>query len=121
MLLKKQHKVQIFIYWGYKWYIQRLKMYQSKGLHMTLMFFYPFQFDFHFYLKLKLSSIYKFGLSVCLYPKNIKTAEPIGPKFFVGSRMTPGKVRIIKSSKICFHQNSIFEHFGNPRNFVLKI
>ena len=23
-------------------------------------------------------------LFVCLYPKNVKTAEPIGPKFFVG-------------------------------------
>ena len=41
-------------------------------------------------------SIYKFGLSVCLfvclYPINVKTAEPIGPKFFVGSRVTPQKV-----------------------------
>ena len=31
-------------------------------------------------------------LSVCLYPINFKTAEPIGPKFFVGTCMTPGKV-----------------------------
>ena len=41
-------------------------------------------------------SIYKFGLSVCLsvrlYPINVKTAEPIGPKFFVGYHVTPGKV-----------------------------
>ena len=41
-------------------------------------------------------SIFKFGLSVCLsvclYPINVKTAEPIGPNFFVGSRVTPGKV-----------------------------
>jgi len=41
-------------------------------------------------------SIYKFGLSVCLsvclYPINVKTAEPIGPKFFVGHPGTPGKV-----------------------------
>ncbi len=45
---------------------------------------------------LKLPSIYKFGLSwclsVCLYPINVKTAEPIGPKFFVGARVTPVKV-----------------------------
>ena len=27
-------------------------------------------------------------LSVCLYPINVKTAEPIGPKFFVGPDMT---------------------------------
>ena len=43
-----------------------------------------------------MSSIYKFGLSVCLsvclYPINVKTAEPIGPKFFVGHHMTTGKV-----------------------------
>ena len=31
-------------------------------------------------------------LSVCLYPINFKTAELIGPKFFVGTCMTPGKV-----------------------------
>ena len=46
------------------------------------------------------SSIYKFGLSVwvfvclfvCLYPINVKTAEPIGPKFFVRHHVTTGKV-----------------------------
>ena len=32
------------------------------------------------------------GLSVCLYPINVKTAEPIGPKFFVGHHVTTGKV-----------------------------
>ena len=31
-------------------------------------------------------------LSVRLYPINVKTAEPIGPKFCVGLRVTPGKV-----------------------------
>ena len=31
-------------------------------------------------------------LSVCLYPINGQTAEPIGPKFFVGYHMTTGKV-----------------------------
>ena len=31
-------------------------------------------------------------LPVCLYPINVKTAEPIGPKFGAGPRMTPGKV-----------------------------
>ena len=31
-------------------------------------------------------------VSVCLYPINVKTAEPIRPKFCVGPRMTTGKV-----------------------------
>jgi len=38
------------------------------------------------------TSIYKFGLSVCLYPINVETAEPIGPTFFVAPRVIPGKV-----------------------------
>ena len=42
------------------------------------------------------TSIYKFGLSVCLfvclYPINVKTAEPIRPKFFVGHHVILGKV-----------------------------
>ena len=36
--------------------------------------------------------IYFACLSVCLYPLNVKTAKPIGHKFFVGPRATPGKV-----------------------------
>ena len=36
-------------------------------------------------------SIYKFVLSVCLYPINVKTAEPIGSKFVVGHHVTTGK------------------------------
>ena len=31
-------------------------------------------------------------LFVCLYPINVKTAQPIGPKFFAVSRVTPGMV-----------------------------
>ena len=30
-----------------------------------------------------------FCLFVCLYPINVKTAKPIGPKFFVGPRSCP--------------------------------
>ena len=30
-------------------------------------------------------------LFVCLYPINIKTAEPTGPKFFVGNHVTTGR------------------------------
>ena len=51
-------------------------------------------------LSLHLQSIHKFSLSgclfvcwlfVCLYPINVKTAEPTRPKFFEGSRVTPGR------------------------------
>ena len=30
-------------------------------------------------------------LTICLFPKNTETAEPIGPKFYMGTQMTPGK------------------------------
>ena len=49
---------------------------------------------------------------VCLYPTNVKTAEPIGPKFCVGPHMTPGKVyklskfKKFASNKIRFLINS---------------
>ena len=62
--------------------------------------------------------IYKFSLSGCLlgclYSINVKTAEPIGPNFFVGSSMTlvPREgLRIIKILKLYLHQNSIFNKF----------
>ena len=50
-------------------------------------------------------------LSVCLYPINVKTAEPIGPKFFEGSRVTPGKV----------YGWSNFQKFASLNFQVLKI
>ena len=37
-------------------------------------------------------SIYKFSLSVCLYPINVKTSKPIRPKFCMGPHVTPGKI-----------------------------
>ena len=54
---------------------------------------------FPFY-KLNLPSIYKFGLSVCLYPINVKTAEPIGPKFFVGHHLAIVQGRFMNDKKI---------------------
>ena len=36
--------------------------------------------------------VYILFLSVCFYSINVKTAEPIGPKFCVGPHMTPGRV-----------------------------
>ena len=64
-------------------------------------------------------SIYKLCLSVrsfvCLYPINVKTAKPIGPKFCVGPHMTPGKVygRFQKTTlklNLIFIKNSLKIH-----------
>ena len=44
-----------------------------------------------FYLNINLACLF-WCLFVCLYPINVKTAEPIGPKFFVGPHVTPTKV-----------------------------
>ena len=50
-------------------------------------------FGHYLYINLGCLSVCLFVcLSVCLYPINVKTAEPIGPKFFVGHLGTPGKV-----------------------------
>ena len=79
------------------------------------------------------TSIYKFGLSVCLsvclfvclYPINVKTAEPIGPKFFVGHLGTSGKVyesskfQIFVSIKI--RSSLIFLKFWKSAKFFVKI
>ena len=64
-------------------------------------------------------------LSVCLYPINVKTAEPIGPKFFVGPHGAPGKVykwskfQIFVSIKIRSSVN--FWKFWKSRKFFVKI
>ena len=74
---------------------------------------------------------YILSLSVCLFvcmfvctPKNVETAEPIGPNFFVGPCETPGKVygwSNFRFSKIFLHQNLNVENFENPRNFCFVI
>ena len=57
------------------------------------------------------------GLFACIL--NVETAEPIGLNFFVGPRVTP-VLWMIKISKICLQQNSIFIlNFEYPRNFCL--
>jgi len=64
-------------------------------------------------------------VSDCLYPINVKTAEPIGPKFCVGHLGTPGKVyewtkfQIFVSIKI---QSSLnFWKFWKSKKFFVKI
>ena len=68
-------------------------------------------------------------LFVCLYPINVKTAELIGLNFFVGSRVTPGKVyrwsnfQKFASIKIRFLKNLKIHKilFENPRNFLFLL
>ena len=63
-------------------------------------------------------------LGVCLYPINVKTAEPIRPKFCVGPHVSPGKVyewskfQIFDSIKIRFLLN--FWKFWKSTIFLLK-
>jgi len=69
--------------------------------------------------------IYFACLSVCLYPINVKTAEPIGPKFCVGPHVAPGKVykwskfEKFASIKIRFSLN--FWKFWKSTNFFDEI
>jgi len=64
-------------------------------------------------------------LFVCLYPINVKTAEPSGPKFFVGHHVTTGKVyewskfQIFVSIKIRSSLN--FWKFWKSTEFFVKI
>ena len=44
------------------------------------------------YTNLACLSVFSVCLFVFLYPINVKTAEPIGPKFCVGHHVTTGKV-----------------------------
>ena len=37
-------------------------------------------------------SIHILGFKKKFHPKNVKTAEPIGPKFCVGPRVTQGEI-----------------------------
>ena len=64
-------------------------------------------------------------VSVRLYPINVKAAQPIMPKFCMGTQMTPGKVyRCSKWQKFVSIFFLIFETFGkcafflNPRTFL---
>ena len=42
-------------------------------------------------------------VSVCVYPINVKTAEPNSPKICVGPHVTPGKVyEVTKFQKFVF-------------------
>ena len=70
---------------------------KEKNVPNFLLLYFPIKtclFIFHMVLKgfSVLLYIYFACLSVCLYPINVKTAEPIGPKFFMGHHVTTGKV-----------------------------
>ena len=58
-------------------------------------------------------------LSVCLFvSNNRKNGWTDRAKIFCRTSRDPREgLRMIEFSKICLHQNSIFENFTNPRNF----
>ena len=57
-------------------------------------------------------------LLVCLHPINIKTAEPIGPKFGEGPHMTPGK-ECLKSKNIVL-KSLLFFFIENARKNIMN-
>ena len=69
-------------------------------------------------------------LSICLYPINGKTADPIEPKFCVGPRMSPGNVyecsELQKVVSISFwflwKEMSLYKklRFSNPHIFAIQ-
>ena len=58
------------------------------------------------------------SLSIRLYPINVKTAEPIGPKFCVAPPGTPGKVYELSKSKIIVFKICVF--VKNFKNFKIR-
>ena len=68
---------------------------------------------------MKTTSIYKFGLSVCLSPINVKTAEPIWPKFVVRPWVTLGKVNNWLNFQICASNKIWFLKFWKSTKFFL--
>ena len=63
-----------------------------------------------------ISSIYKFSLSVCLFVSNKRQTDRA--RIFCGTSLDSREgLWMVKFSKICLHQNSIFESFKNPRSF----
>ena len=61
-------------------------------------------------------------LGVCLFVSNKRQNGWTGEaQIFCGISRDPREgLWIVKFSKICLHQNSIFENFENPRNFFWK-
>ena len=55
-----------------------------------------------------------------MYSMNVKTAEPIGPKFCVGPHMTPENVYEKKNSAMSLQQNSIVIKFRKSTKFFIK-
>jgi len=66
------------------------------------------------------SNIYFTSLPVCLYPINVKTAEPIWPRFCLNHTDPKAALWKIKISKISLHQNITFIKFRKFTNFLYK-
>ena len=116
--LKKQN------HWIHTWSDKSFMGYRCKS-DITRNYAYRAPLNIFFLLntkKCKHTSICILCLSVCLsvciqWRKNGWTDLA---KFFCGTSRDPKEgLWIIEISKICLHQNSFFENFETPRNFIL--
>ena len=130
MLSSIRYKTYIWTYSrDIKWFLReniclcKIKSIKKVGITSSFKFFIfsetlkNYSLYINLYLYINLACLF-----VCLYPINVKTAEPIGPKFFVRHHVTTGKVyewskfQIFVSIKI--RSSLIFENFENLRNFL---
>ena len=77
---------------GYTW-AQQVE--DARGLTLSIQ-----SREIYLYINLACLSVCLSVLSVCLYPINVKTAEPIGPNFFVRHHVTTGKVYVWSTFQI---------------------
>ena len=72
-------------------------------------------------IKQNLLYIYFTCLSVRLYTINVKSADPIGPYFFVATHMTKGKVWTVKDETFCLETSLnllYFTMFKDKREYT---
>ena len=105
----------------FPWFLQLKKTFKLFSAHHTKHPWGKNHFKIKYTPPVKWSSesIFKFGLSVCLFVSNKRqNGWTDQAQIFSGISRDPREgLWMIKFSKICLHQNSIFENFENLRFF----
>ena len=133
MLSSIRYKTYIWTYSrDIKWFLReniclcKIKSIKKVGITSWFKFFIfsetlkNYSLYINLYLYINLACLF-----VCLYPINVKTAEPIGPKFFVRHHVTTGKVykwskfQIFVSIKI--RSSLSFWKFWKSTKYFVKI